>query len=132
LGITIIDHFEMMEGQMAVRACRKIIFIGIALTACTTVTEKENKTQLLVKDGQWIGLNVSSGPGADLRGSRGIGKFKNGYRADTNTFGGSDHPVIMHTSTRLTWSGPRTTCTITVDKKFTCANGASGSWEYLN
>ncbi|MAS03335.1 MAG: hypothetical protein CL534_01310 [Ahrensia sp.] len=87
---------------------------------------------LMLSDQQMIRLTITSGPGSDRKGSLGIGKFRQGFSAKYNTFGGRDHPVLVHTRSKLTYKGPRTTCTLTIDRKIRCKNGASGTWDYEN
>lgn len=105
----------------------------LVLSGCSTTSDSpDGNAGLLLSDRQMVRLTITEGPGSDRQGSLGVGKFRQGFRAQDNTFGGSDHPVRVHTATRLTYSGPNTTCTLTIDRKIACENGARGTWEYEN
>lgn len=108
-----------------------LIFTAILIGGCSTTSSQTYKSEgLLLSDHQMVRLTITEGTGSKMQGSLDLGKFRQGFTKKYNTFGARDHPVLIHTATQLTYRGPRTTCTLTIDRKIMCKDGGNGTWEY--
>lgn len=86
----------------------------------------EAKSDTLLKDRQMVDLNLTVGPGSMVKGSRGMGKFRQGLNAEKGTFGPAK--VLRHTQTELRFKGRRDDCTLKADRTVICKSGSKGTW----
>lgn len=108
-----------------------IAIVAVLLAACSTTQEtSEAPEKLLFSDRQMAVLVFTEGAFSKLERSQGTGKALQGYSAVDNTFGGRDHPVLVHTATMLKYRGPVDTCTLTIDRRIHCEKSGSGTWDY--
>ena len=100
----------------------------LALAGCTSTGESpvETQTNLLLRDGQFVNLNMNTGPAAQIAGSRGLGKFRQGYDAERQVFGPAR--VLSHTATELRFKGQRNDCLLKSGGTVTCKDGSTGTW----
>lgn len=80
----------------------------------------------LLKDGQMVYLNFTAGAASSMQGSRGTGKFRQGFDAAAGTFGPAK--VLKHTATELRFKGRIDDCTLKADRTVTCKSGSLGTW----
>ena len=81
----------------------------------------------LLRDGQMVNLNFTSGPASNVQGSRGKGKFRQGLDAARGVFGPAK--VLKHTATELRFKGTRDDCTLRANRTVTCKSGSKGNWQ---
>lgn len=80
----------------------------------------------LLKDRQMTRLDFTSGPASQVKGSRGMGKFRQGFDAAAGMFGPAK--VLKHTASELRYKGSRDDCTLKADRTVICKSGSKGTW----
>jgi len=105
-----------------------LTFPLLALAGCTSTGDvsADTETDLLLRDGQFVNLNIDTGPAAQIAGSRGLGKFRQGYDAEREVFGPTR--VLSHTATELRFKGQRNDCLLESGGTVTCKDGSTGTW----
>jgi hypothetical protein len=104
---------------------RKTVSTAIAMCLLLTVQNADAR-DLLLKDKQSVLIDMTSGPSSKIKGSRGDGKFRMTYRANSKRFGPTR--VRRHTDSTLVFRGKRTTCTLRSNKTVQCRDGSRGNW----
>ena len=119
IRVAYLNDFLGIRVEKMIRYAALLAFAMFA--ACFSANAQE-----LLQDGQQVNLDFTSGPASKIKGSRGMGKFRQGLNNAKSRFGPAK--ILQHTTSELQFETRTEICRLKANRTITCSQGSKGTW----